>query len=715
MSRASAVHGRPDIGCRHLDQRSSHAVDIKATAALRAPSMMGMSSVAAFLRTPWGKALIAGAWVVLFLVLDGNAGVWVAWSMVPTCVAAVALLPSRPVLGVLVMVVAALLGDLAGLPYRSVELLLPMIYAIGVLGRSRAPWPIAGLFLIAFSATAALRQGAPAFAILATVCALAPAWIFGRVVRRRAEAAAAAARESAQLASVDLEQVVENSSRTERERATSEALSVVRRAVEHMCELTMRAVRTGPPYRAEHVGAIRAEGAQAVEQLHEALMLLDRASDASSSAARARSEPAVSPPDAEPENSAAAGIGADPPSSAATVWLYHALFVCLLVASLAAPLMLGHAETTLVVLAAVIPISAWAARRFPVWAGIAAIAVHLLVAFGPDSLADWMFPAWVAYSVLIWQLRNSPRPGTKLVLTATIIATLLLGATYGSQGLGFMIVVITLPLVAAHAWREHDEILHTEQVRSARLMSGIAAAMRRAERAAQRRLAHELHDGVSHGITAMTLQAAAAQALGGRDPHHARRCMALAREIGLQTLREVDALARQRVDDGIGERSSMNALIEGARAVGLRVQLLDRRGEGGGDADRLTYRIVQEALTNITRYAPGAHVHIEVTDAGAERIVRIVDGGQARRAGTPQPLEQLGLGRGLAGIAARVAERGGRFSAGAHGAGFEVRAQWSNTCRPVETALSQASLVTSDGTKRTTGTGMSESGDEESR
>src|SRR5690606_16194573 len=88
-------------------------------------------------------------------------------------------------------------------------------------------------------------------------------------------------------------------------------------------------------------------------------------------------------------------------------------------------------------------------------------------------------------------------------------------------------------------------------------------------------------------------------------------------------------------------------------------------------------------LTNITRYAPGSHVEIAVGAADGRRFVRIADSGasgwrelRAREPG--DALQQLGQGRGLRGLAERVAERRGTFRAGAdaHRAGFEVYAAW---------------------------------------
>jgi signal transduction histidine kinase len=90
------------------------------------------------------------------------------------------------------------------------------------------------------------------------------------------------------------------------------------------------------------------------------------------------------------------------------------------------------------------------------------------------------------------------------------------------------------------------------------------------------------------------------------------------------------------------------------------------------------YRIVQEALTNARRHAPGSRVLVGVCVAGGDLRVTVRDDGggraaQERDGGTQA--EPPGGGFGLRGIAERVAALGGRTQAGAlPGGGFEVAA-----------------------------------------
>jgi signal transduction histidine kinase len=91
---------------------------------------------------------------------------------------------------------------------------------------------------------------------------------------------------------------------------------------------------------------------------------------------------------------------------------------------------------------------------------------------------------------------------------------------------------------------------------------------------------------------------------------------------------------------------------------------------------RNAYRIVQEALTNARKHAPGARVRVAVTGHAEQGLV--VEVGNALRAGRPGPPALPGLpgsGTGLVGLRERVQLAGGRLEHGPTAAGeFQLRA-----------------------------------------
>jgi signal transduction histidine kinase len=207
-------------------------------------------------------------------------------------------------------------------------------------------------------------------------------------------------------------------------------------------------------------------------------------------------------------------------------------------------------------------------------------------------------------------------------------------------------------LVAALAVRELE--LEREQEAFARL----AVQHERA------RIARELHDIVAHHLAVMVVQAGAGRmaAASGDTSRRAERFAGI-RAAGGEALDEMARLL-ELLEAG---RESLPRLLERARAAGLTVRY-DGPDELGEDARR----IVQEALTNALKHAPGAAVEIEVR--GDELSVR--DGG----ARTRLTLAETGAGVGLAGLRERAEAAGGRLAAGpTPTGGWEVRATLPRT------------------------------------
>jgi signal transduction histidine kinase len=86
-----------------------------------------------------------------------------------------------------------------------------------------------------------------------------------------------------------------------------------------------------------------------------------------------------------------------------------------------------------------------------------------------------------------------------------------------------------------------------------------------------------------------------------------------------------------------------------------------------GDVAAVAVRIVQEALTNTLRHAPGSRVTVSVDEAGGELVVQVRDDGSGANGHEP--------GFGLVGLEERVGALGGEFVAAPGAQGFAVRAR----------------------------------------
>ena len=250
-------------------------------------------------------------------------------------------------------------------------------------------------------------------------------------------------------------------------------------------------------------------------------------------------------------------------------------------------------------------------------------------------------------------------------LDAMIVAT---AASYGiPAGIG----------AAVRRRRRHTAAL---LARAERLEAEREARDRAAAAEERGRIARELHDIAAHDLSAIVVQAGAADRLVDGDPVAAKAVLSAIRGQGRETLaalRQVVGILRD--DDGGGRApqpglARLGDLVGGARDAGMTVAL-DRHGTPRplpAMADLAAYRVVQEALTNARRHAPGAPVAVRVGwGDGVELDVR-----SGPPAGPPVAEDAAaGGGHGLVGMRERVRRAGGTLSAGPEpDGGWRVRA-----------------------------------------
>ncbi len=186
-----------------------------------------------------------------------------------------------------------------------------------------------------------------------------------------------------------------------------------------------------------------------------------------------------------------------------------------------------------------------------------------------------------------------------------------------------------------------------------------------AERA---RIAREMHDVVSHGLTVMVALAEGSAAQATRDPARAEETMRRVADTGRASLAEMRRLLgvlREPGDAGTAlapqpAAGDLQALVAGFRDAGVPVRLATS-GPPVADASlALTvHRILQEALTNAMRHAADASlVAATVRHDGAAVHIEVVDDGSGAPGAT------TGSGRGIVGMRERVAMFGGSLEAG---------------------------------------------------
>ncbi|MFF4418347.1 sensor histidine kinase [Streptosporangium sp. NPDC001559] len=320
-------------------------------------------------------------------------------------------------------------------------------------------------------------------------------------------------------------------------------------------------------------------------------------------------------------------------------------------------------------------------RPLPVWwLSLVMLPVFSLYPpFGPYT--GW---AWAVHAGLLFliALRNRPQVMAETVLLS---AALLLGLQVLGDGIGpwrfTVIVLVMFALVVAAA----IGVCGTREVRARLAEQEVAFAQERAHRTVleeRARIARELHDVVAHHMSVISIQAEAAPYRVADPPGELVTALADIRLGALEGLTELRRLLGVLRSEDHPEGNAPEApqptleriddLLNGVRAAGLDVRAVTsgtRRPLPGG-VELSAYRIVQEALSNTLRHAPGATARVELTYTQAALHLRILNG-PGRQAARPSP----GAGHGVLGMRERAAMLGGEFSAGTTpDGGYEVTA-----------------------------------------
>ncbi|MBO2446654.1 sensor histidine kinase [Actinomadura barringtoniae] len=296
-------------------------------------------------------------------------------------------------------------------------------------------------------------------------------------------------------------------------------------------------------------------------------------------------------------------------------------------------------------------------RRWPIAVAIVSVAVHFLVC-APFLLVAALFSA--GQYGRSWS-RVAGVCGLSVVMQLAVVLCF-----YGPS-LDRALVMVMLcvgAVVAGLMFRDY------QRSRMELLEAGKARA-RLDERA---RIAREMHDVVAHRVSLIVVDAGALEVSPDRDPAWVSKMAGQIRGTGrtaLEELREIlcvltpsreAAVADAPRDPGPG-LGAIPALVDSYGRRGIRIGLTTSglQRPVSGRAEAAAYRIVQEALTNVIKHAPGAEVQVIVEFFDDRLEVKVVNGAAC---GVAHPDPFPGSGRGLVGLSERVTLAGGSFTAG---------------------------------------------------
>ncbi|MFD3327176.1 sensor histidine kinase [Streptomyces sp. NPDC058701] len=272
---------------------------------------------------------------------------------------------------------------------------------------------------------------------------------------------------------------------------------------------------------------------------------------------------------------------------------------------------------------------------------------------------------------------------------------------------GFVAVALTVPPVLFGLYiGARRRLMESLQERADSLERELSLLADRAEERAEwarteerTRIAREMHDVVAHRVSLMVVHAAALEAVALKDPARAVKNAALVGDMGRQALTElremlgvlraaekpkpvpapvattvaVTAAPAGSFEDGPA-LVELDTLVGQSRTAGMTVEMVVH-GEGAAyaaEVEQTAYRVVQEALTNCHKHAPGARVVVRLAHRDGEVAMQVENGpcdGTSAEHGLPSG------GNGLVGMRERVLGLGGVFVSGpTDEGGFKVSA-----------------------------------------
>jgi len=330
----------------------------------------------------------------------------------------------------------------------------------------------------------------------------------------------------------------------------------------------------------------------------------------------------------------------------------------------------------LAALATTVPLGLLWARPALAAPAVAAAAVVSLAAFHMLTVAGLL--------AVLAALHRLGRHGSPVLATATAMSFLVVALAHPQHGAAEIFLILLASLAPVAAWAGIAGRARSEAVAHSAARQVIAGSLlehtARGERA---RISRELHDVVAHHISMIAVQAESARLTTPGMPAGGAQRLSAIGDTARSALTEMrrllgvlredsrdDDVAGRRPQPGLRQLTELLDLTRDASGAGARLIVRGRLPGLDPGVELAAYRIVQEALTNARRHAPGAAVDVELHHTGDALAVRVRDNGPG-----PPPAVPDG-GHGLAGMRERAAAVGGELRTGAApGGGFLVTAR----------------------------------------
>ncbi|WP_443058981.1 sensor histidine kinase [Streptomyces sp. NBC_00388] len=315
------------------------------------------------------------------------------------------------------------------------------------------------------------------------------------------------------------------------------------------------------------------------------------------------------------------------------------------------------------------------------WASMVATPVVALLGSDYGSL-PWTDSAFLAHLVVLTVVAARTRPrAAAWMWTATALYGFLAGAVRGPDALSGSNTAVMLFLAAVALLVTTTVQIRREARREVSAQQTVTAIERDRRTLLEERttIARELHDVVAHHMSVVAIQAEAAPYRVTDPPPELTRSFEVIREnavAALTELRRVLGVVRaedyEAPDAPQPTLAELDGLLTNVREAGLGVEkaVTGSVRELPQGVELSAYRIVQEALSNALRHAPGAPARVEISYVLGGLGLRVVNG-PPRGLVKPSP----GAGHGLTGMRERVAMLNGEITTGTtDDGGYEIAA-----------------------------------------
>ena len=230
-------------------------------------------------------------------------------------------------------------------------------------------------------------------------------------------------------------------------------------------------------------------------------------------------------------------------------------------------------------------------------------------------------------------------------------------------GLGLFLVLMLVNTLLSERQAQEDLATAHQQLRQYAYQAEELAAVQE-----RNRIARDIHDSLGHALTALNIQLQTAVMLWQHEPVRAEPFLQQARQLGVTAMQEVRKSVQALREDKPAQQSlsqTIAAVVDDFRqGTGIETQM-QIIGQTATMANmpmstvivNALYRIVQEALTNISKYAQATTVKVEIEVTSEIVRLIVVDNGRGFDRGS-----SIGTGFGLQGMQERMGVLGGKFS-----------------------------------------------------